>query len=126
MKLLAKAFAIGLAVSALSVACAAAASLGLASNALSAGNAAVTSCTTSLKATRTVDNSGNVTQVDVGSIPAACAGATLSVTLVGSSNASLGSASGTVPTGGGTVSLSGFGTVAASSLTGYAFAVVGA
>lgn len=128
MKLLAKALGIGLAVSAASVACAAAASLAFASQSLSAGSAAVTSCgVSSLSATRNVDNSGNVTQVVVPSIPAACAAETISLTLVDGSNASLGSATATVPAGGGTVTFSSFGaTVSATNLMSYRFAVVGA
>ena len=52
---------------------AAAATLGVSSNVLSAGNTAVASCgVSSLTATRKVDNSGDVTEVDVAGIPAAC------------------------------------------------------
>ena len=129
MKLLAKALGFGLAITAASTACAAAASLTLGSNPLSSGSAAVTACTglSSLSATRNVDNSGNVTQVVVPGIPAACAGETISITLVDGSNASLGNASGTVPAGGGSVTFSSFGsTVSATSLASYRFAVVGA
>jgi hypothetical protein len=129
MKPLAKILGGTLAVAATFAACGAAASLALGSGSLSAGNAAVTSCgVSSLSATRKVDNSGNVTQVDVGGIPAACSGETLSVTLVGSANASLGSASTTLGGCGATCSASftSFGaTVSASSLLGYSFGVVG-
>jgi len=129
MKLLAKILGTALAVAATFAACGAAASLALGSNALSAGNAAVTSCgVSSLSATRTVDNSGNVTQVNVSGIPAACSGETLSVTLVGSANASLGNASTTLAGCGASCSASftSFGgTVSGSSLTGYSFGVVG-
>lgn len=129
MKLLARTLGIALAAAATLAACGAAASLALGSGSLSAGNASVTSCgVTSLSATRTVDNSGNVTQVDVSGIPAACAGETLSVTLVGSANAALGSASTTLSGCGATCSASftSFGaTVSAASLTGYSFGVVG-
>ena len=111
------------------VAFAAAATLALGSTSLSAGNAQVTSCgVSSLSSTRDVDNSGNVTQVNVAGIPTACAGETLSVTLTDSGNASIGSASGTIGNCGATcsVSLTSFGgTVSASSLYGYAFAVQG-
>jgi len=128
MKLLAKALGTALAVAATFAACGAAATLALGSQKLSAGNASVTSCgVSSLSATRNVDNSGNVTQVDVSGIPAACAGETLSITLADSGNGSLGSASGTVPAGGGSMSFTSFGaTVSATSLTKYLFAVVGA
>ena len=127
MKLLAKALGIGLAVAAASAATGAAASLALGSKNLSAGSAAVTSCgVASLSATRNVDNAGDVTQVVIPGVPAACAGETLSVTLVAGSNASLGSASAVVPAGGGSMTISGFGTVSAASLASYRFAVVGA
>ncbi len=127
MKLLTKILGLALAVAATFAACGAAASLSLGSNKLSAGNAAVTSCgVASLSATRAVDNSGNVTQVVVSSLPAACAGETLSLTLAASSGASLANASAAVPAGGGSMTFSGLGTVAATSLASYKFAVVGA
>jgi hypothetical protein len=107
------------------VAFAAAATLALGSTSLAAGNAQVTSCgVSSLSSTRDVDNSGNVTQVNVSGIPAACAGETLSVTLVGGGNAALATVTTTI--GGTTATLTGFGTVSAPNLTGYAYAVTGA
>ena len=127
MRLLAKILGTALAVAATFAACGAAATLALNSNRLSAGNASVTSCgVTSLSATRNVDNAGNVTQVDVPSVPAACAGETLALTLVGAGDASIGSASAAVPAGGGTMSFSSFGaTVSAANVLAYSFAVVG-
>jgi hypothetical protein len=127
MKLLAKALGTALAVAATFAACGAAATLALGSQKLSAGNASVTSCgISSLTATRDVNNSGNVTQVNVSGLPAACAGETLSVTLANSSNTSLGNASGVVPAGGGSMSFSSFGaTVSATSLAKYVYAVAG-
>jgi hypothetical protein len=127
MKLLAKALGTAFAAAATLAACGAAATLALASSPLSSGNASVSSCgVSSLSATRTVDNSGNVTQVSIPSVPATCAGATLSVTLVGSGGASLGSASATVPAGGGTMNFSSFGaTVSATNLLSYSYAVTG-
>jgi uncharacterized Zn-binding protein involved in type VI secretion len=111
--------AIGLAL-ALSASLAAAATLSVGSKSLSAGNASVTSCgISSLTATRSVDNAGNVTQVNVSGIPAACTGETISVTLRGAN------ASSSVAIGGTSATLTGFGTVSASSVTGYAFAVEG-
>jgi hypothetical protein len=108
---------------------AAAATLGLASTTLGAGNAAVTPCgVTSLTATRNVDNSGNVTQVVVSGIPQSCSGQTLAVTLRNQTGGSLGSASTVVGTctGGCSATLTGFGgTVAATSLYGYAFGLTG-
>lgn len=105
---------------------AAAATLGIGSGNLSAGSAVVGGCTASaLTATRNVNNSNNVTQVNVLSVPQACAGETLAVTLENSAHASLGAASIAVGacTGGCTVTLTGFGTVAAASLTAYAFSL---
>jgi hypothetical protein len=72
--------------------------------------------------TRNVDNGGNLTQVNVLSVPQACAGETLAVTLMNNLNASLGNASTTVGacTGGCTVTVTGFGTVSAAVVNGYA------
>ena len=107
------------------VAFAAAATLALGSTSLSAGNAQVTSCgVSSLSSTRSVDNSGNVTRVDVSGIPAACAGETLSVTLVGSANAGLSTLTATIA--GTSASLTVAATVSAANLNGYAFAIEGA
>jgi hypothetical protein len=127
MKLLAKALGTALALSATFAACGAAATLALGSNRLSAGNASVSSCgVAALSATRAADNAGNVMQVSIPSVPVACAGATLSVTLVGSGGTSLGSASAAVPAGGGTMNFSSFGTtVSATNLLSYSYAVVG-
>jgi hypothetical protein len=129
MKLLANILGLALAVAATVVACGAAASLALGSQSLSAGSAAVTACggLTSLTATRNVDNAGNVTQVNVGGIPTACSGETLSVTLVGAANASLGSGTATLGSCTATCSatLSSFGTVSAASVTGYSFGLAG-
>jgi hypothetical protein len=110
----------------LSTGIAAAASLGVSTGRLSAGSAVVSGCTSSsLTATRNVDNSGNLTQVNVLSVPQACAGETLAVTLENNLNASLGNASTTVGacTGGCTVSLTGFGTVSAANVNGYAISL---
>lgn len=110
----------------LSVGVAAAASLGLSSGNLSAGNDTVSGCTSSsLTVTRNVDNSGNVTQVNVLSVPQACASETLAVTLENSSHTSLGAASTVVGacTGGCTVTVTGFGTVSAANLTAYALSL---
>jgi hypothetical protein len=130
MKLLANILGLALAVVATFVACGAAASLALGSQSLSAGGAAVTACggLNSLSATRNVSNAGNVTQVNVGGIPTACSGETLSVTLVGAANVSLGSATATLGGCSATCSatFSSFGTVSAASVTGYSFGLAGA
>ena len=110
----------------LSAGVAAAASLGLTSGLLSAGSATVAGCTaSSLTATRNVNNGGNVTQVNVLSVPQACAGETLAVTLKNSSSTSLGASSATVGacTGGCTVTVTGFGTVSALNVTAYSFSL---
>jgi hypothetical protein len=86
----------------------------------------VSGCTaSSLTATRNVDNSGNVTQVNVLSVPQACAGEVLAATLENSTHTSLGGASAIVGTcsGGCTVSVTGFGTVSAANVTAYAFSL---
>jgi hypothetical protein len=61
----------------------------------------------------------------VTSVPQACAGETLAVTLENAAHAGLGSATATVGTcsGGCTVAVTGFGTVSAASLTAYAFSL---
>jgi hypothetical protein len=128
MKLLTKILGLALAVAATFAACGAAATLALGSQPLSAGNASVSSCGVStLSATRTVDNSGNVTQVDVGGIPAACAGETLSVTLVGSGNLALASVSTTLSgcTATCSASFTSLGTVSAASVSGFSYGVTG-
>jgi hypothetical protein len=111
----------------LSAGVAAAASLAFSTGQLSAGHAAVAGCTSSaLTATRNVDSTGTVTQVNVLNVPQACAGETLAVTLENSSHTSLGSTSTTVGacTGGCTVTLTGFGSVSATNLTTYALSLV--
>jgi hypothetical protein len=127
VKRLVKIFGAVLTATLLSAGVAAAASLAISSGQLASGTAGVTGCTSSsLTVTRNVDNTGNVTQVNVLSVPQACAGETLAVTLENSLHASLGSASTTVGacTGGCTVSLTGFGTVSAANLTAYALSLV--
>jgi hypothetical protein len=112
----------------LSAGVAAAASLGLGTGMLAAGSAAVAGCTSSsLTATRNVNNSGNVTQVNVLSVPQACAGATLAVTLESSTHTSLAGVSTTVGacTGGCTVTIAVPGTVSAASLSSYALSLTG-
>jgi hypothetical protein len=121
MKALTTTLAFALTVTAVFAAFAAAATLALGTTSLAAGDQTVTSCgVTSLSATRDVDNSGNVTQVNVSGISAACAGETLSVTLVGSG------AGVTAVIDATSASLTGFGTVSAANVTGYAFAIEGA
>ena len=117
----------GLGVSAVFAGVAAAASLGISTSGLAAGNATGVPCvSSSLTATRSVDNSATITGVSVLNVPQACANETLSVTLRDSFGASLGQASASVGScvGGCTITLSGFGSIAASSLAGYSISVV--
>jgi hypothetical protein len=127
VKHLSKTLAFGISVAAAFTACAAAATLVVGSNTLSAGNAAVTACTSSLSATRNVDNNGNVTQVNVAGIPTACSGETLSVTLVGFGNTALASNTDTVGSCGTSCSVTlGFGgTVSSTGVIGYSFGLTG-
>jgi uncharacterized Zn-binding protein involved in type VI secretion len=129
MNLLSKTLGLGLAAALTFTGCAAAATLALGSTTLSAGNTGVTSCGASaLTAIRTVDNTGNVTRVDVAGIPAACSGETLSVTLVGAANAGLASGSATVGNCGTTCSAaitSLSATVSAANVNGYSFGLAG-
>jgi len=126
VKRLTRIFGTTLTAALLSVGVASAASLGFSTGKLGAGSASVTGCTSSsLVATRNVNNSGNVTQVNVTSVPQACAGQTLAVTLENSSHTSLGAASTVVGTctGGCAVPVTGFGTVSATSVTAYALSL---
>lgn len=127
MKLLAHILGIALASAAAFAACGAAATLAFGTQKLSAGSAAVTSCgVSSLSSTRTVDNGGNVTQVVVTGVPAACAGETLNITLADASGGALDSSSATVPAGGGSMTFASFGSVSAASIASFKYAVVGA
>src|SRR5215470_2430485 len=126
MKRLTRILGIALTAALVSVGVASAASLGLSSGKLGAGSVAISGCTSSsLTATRDVDDNGNVTQVNVVSVPQACAGQILAVTLENNSHTSLGTASAIVGTctGGCTVSVTGFAPVAATNLTAYALSL---
>jgi hypothetical protein len=128
LKQLTRILGIALTAALLSVGVASAASLGLTSGKLGAGSATVSGCTSSsLTATRNVDNNGNVTQLNVLNVPQACAGEVLGATLENSSQASLGGAVVIVGTcaGGCTVSITGFGTVSAANVTAYALSLTG-
>lgn len=126
LKRLTHIFAAATTVALASVGIASAATLGLTTGKLGAGSAGVNGCTSSsLTATRNVDNSGNVTQVTVTGVPQACAGQTLAVTLENSLHTSLGASSTVVGacTGGCTVPVTGFGTVSATNVTAYALSL---
>jgi hypothetical protein len=126
VKRLAHIFGIVMTATFFSVGVAAAASLNVTTGKLAAGSAVVAGCTSSsLTATRNVDNSGNVTQVNVLGVPQACAGEVVAVTLENSSHTSLGASSAIVGTctGGCSVAVTGFGTVSAANLTSYALSL---
>jgi len=129
MRFLTKTIAFAFLVAAAFAGCAAAATLALASSSLAAGNATVSSCgISSLTATRRVDNSGNVTRVDVANLPAACAGETIQITFVGAASVSLGSGSTSIGNCAVTCSAavtSFSSTVSAPSVASYSFSVVG-
>jgi hypothetical protein len=123
VKRLTRIFGIATAATLVSVGVASAATFGIVSGKLSAGSATVAGCTaSSLTATRNVNNAGNITQLNVTSVPQACAGETLSATLENNLHAGLGSASTTVGTctGGCTVTLTGFSGISAANVTAYA------
>ena len=126
MKRLTRILGLALTTALLTVGVASAASLGLTSGKLGAGSATVSGCTSSsLTATRNVDNTGAVTQVNVLGVPEACAGQVLAVTLEDSSHASLGAASTTVGTctGGCTGTVTGFSSVTATNVSFYALSI---
>src|ERR1700758_4649633 len=119
MKRLTRTFGTVVATMLLTVGVASAASLGLTASKLGAGSAVVSGCTpSSLTATRNVNNSSNVTQVNVLNVPQAGPGEPLAVPHENASHTSLGAASAVVGTctGGCTVTLTGFGTVSAANL----------
>jgi hypothetical protein len=126
VKRLTRILGIALTAALLSVGVASAASLGLTTGKLGAGSATVSGCTSSsLTATRNVDNNGNVTQLNVLNVPEVCAGEELTATLEDSLHSSLGSAVAIVGTctGGCTVNITGFGTVSAANVTAYALSL---
>jgi hypothetical protein len=110
-----------------------AATLNVGANALSAGNATVASCQASGTPTGTYAVAYDTTSaaykisgVTVTNLDANCAGKAISVTLTGASGATnLGTITGTVPVGGGSLALTPSGTIAAASVTGVSVAIDG-
>ena len=90
-------------VSLLAVAVGAAASLSLTSHALGAATVSTPRCASAGMTVFQTLSGANVASVTVGSIPAACAGATLLVTV--NNGSATGSGSATVPAGGGSVTV---------------------
>ena len=121
MKLLAKILGIALAVAATFAACGAAATWLSVRRSSPPATHSVTSCgVSSLTRDTQRRQRGNITQVVVGGVPAACAGETLSSRSSTRGNASLGTATQSVPAGGGSMtSRARFGTVSAASLMSY-------
>ncbi len=110
-----------------------AATLGVGTNTLSAGNATVASCETTGTPTGTYTTAYDstvpgykVSGVTVTGLDAACATKSISVTLTGASAANLATITGTVPAGGGTLSLGApSSTVSAALVTGVSVAIAG-
>jgi hypothetical protein len=108
-----------------------AASLNLTSNKLSAGNATVASCqSTSPNATYTVSYNATTGDYDVASVvvtglDSACGSKPMNVTLQGSGNTSLGEITGTVPAGGGSLTLTPSGSIHAKDVVGVSAAING-
>jgi hypothetical protein len=110
-----------------------AATLNVGANTLSAGNASVASCETTGTPTGTYSVAYDTTLaaykvsgLTVTGLDAACATKAISVTLTGNSGASnLATITGTVPAGGGSLSLTPGSTIAASTVSGVSVAING-
>lgn len=110
-----------------------AATLNVGANTLSAGNASVASCQASGTPTGTYSVAYDTTLaayevsgVTVTNLDSGCAGKAISVTLTGSSGATnLGTITGTVPVGGGSLALSPSSTISAASVSGVSVAING-
>ena len=75
--------------------------------------------------TAVVGNAVNVTSLTLSDVNAACSGQTVQVTLLDGTNAQLGTAGTATAGAGGTVSVSGFGTVGAAAVEGIAVVISG-
>jgi hypothetical protein len=109
-----------------------AATLNVGTNQLSAGNATVASCQASGTPTGTYSvaydatlSGYSVSGVTVTGIDTNCAGKTISATLTGAGGASLGSATGTAPVGGGSLALTPPAHLNAQTVTGLSIAING-
>ena len=109
-----------------------AATLNVGTDQLSAGNATVASCQASGTPTGTYAvaydstlGGYKVSGVTVTGLDAGCATKGVSVTLTGAANANLGTITGTVPAGGGSLGLTPGSTISAASVTGVAVAIHG-
>jgi hypothetical protein len=109
-----------------------AATLNVGSNQLSAGNASVASCQASGTPTGTYAVAYDstlpgykVSSVTVTSLDTNCAGKTVSVSLTGAANANLGTVTGTVPVGGGSLLMTPGSSISAAAVTGLSVAING-
>ena len=109
-----------------------AATLNVGTNQLSAGNATVASCQASGTPTGTYSVAYDstlpgykVSGVTVTNLDTNCAGKTVSVTMTGSSNSNLGTVTGTVPVGGGSLAMTPGSSISAASVIGLSVAING-
>jgi hypothetical protein len=109
-----------------------AATLNVGANQLSAGNASVASCQSTGTPTGTYSvaydstlGAYKVSGVTVANLDANCASKAISVTLTGTGNSNLGTLTGTVPAGGGSLALTPGSSISAASVTGVAIAING-
>ena len=124
--------AIVLAITAFAATRGVAATLGLGANALAAGSAPIASCQAAGAPTGTYAVAFDpalaayaVSTVTVTNLDASCAGKTISLTLTAAGSGGLGTVAGTVPAGGGSLTLTPGATVAAADVTGVSVAIVG-
>jgi hypothetical protein len=109
-----------------------AATLNVGTNQLSAGNATVASCQSSGTPTGTYSVAYDstlpgykVSGVTVTGLDTLCASKTVSVTLTGTSNSNLGTVTGTVPVGGGSLAMTPGSTISAAAVTGLSVSING-
>jgi hypothetical protein len=109
-----------------------AATLNVGTNTLSAGNATVASCQASGTPTGTYSVAYDstlpgykVSGVTVTGLDTNCAGKAISVTLTGAANSNLGTITGTIPVGGGSLAMAPSGSIAAAGVTGLSVAING-
>jgi hypothetical protein len=109
-----------------------AATLNVGTNQLSAGNATVASCQSSGTPTGTYSVAYDstlpgykVSGVTVTGLDTLCASKTVSVTLTGTSNSNLGTVTGTVPVGGGSLAMTPGSSISAAAVTGLSVSING-
>ncbi|HEX6788898.1 MAG TPA: hypothetical protein VF091_06620 [Gaiellaceae bacterium] len=109
-----------------------AATLNVGTNQLSAGNATVASCQQTGTPTGTYSvaydstlGAYKVSGVTVTTLDTNCAGKTVSVTLTGTGNSNLGTVTGTVPVGGGSLAMTPGSSISAAAVTGLSVAING-